>query len=161
MKNDPGFATDRTPITFPRGESEMKLINYSLKRPVIQISILLILILWTAAVAGFLVFDEADNIFHINLLKKSISNLPRATGQIYADIDMDKRGSFNVAPRKIDGVLVPEEEANLYPVAIMIENMIDSRPSSGLAKANLVYEVVAEAGITRFLAIYTDRKSVV
>lgn len=37
---------------------------------------------------------------------------------------------------------------------IMIENSPAARPHSGMLKAGIVYEAIAEAGITRFLAIY-------
>jgi len=40
------------------------------------------------------------------------------------------------------------------PLTAMIENHTDSRPSSGLSKADVIYEIVAEGGITRFLAVY-------
>jgi hypothetical protein len=40
------------------------------------------------------------------------------------------------------------------PLAVMIENHAESRPQSGLSKADIVYEAVAEGGISRFLAIY-------
>lgn len=40
------------------------------------------------------------------------------------------------------------------PVAAMIENHAESRPPSGLSKADVVYEIVAEGGITRFLGIF-------
>src|SRR3972149_5243899 len=40
------------------------------------------------------------------------------------------------------------------PIAAMIENHADSRPASGISKADVVYEAVAEGGITRFLAIF-------
>lgn len=40
------------------------------------------------------------------------------------------------------------------PAGIMIENHVDSRPPSGLSRADVVYEAVAEGGITRFLAIF-------
>ena len=40
------------------------------------------------------------------------------------------------------------------PIAIMIENHADSRPPSGVSKADVVYEAVAEGGITRFLGIF-------
>jgi hypothetical protein len=59
--------------------------------------------------------------------------------------------------RKIDGVcLESEEKNNLYPVAIMVENMVDAWPLSGLDKANLVIEAPVEAGIPRFLAVYAS-----
>lgn len=62
--------------------------------------------------------------------------------------------------RAIDGVYVEAELANLYPAAVIVENNIDSRPSSALAKANLVFEAEAEGGITRFLAVYADGGSI-
>ncbi len=40
------------------------------------------------------------------------------------------------------------------PLAVMIENHIDARPQSGLSAADVVYETVAEGGITRFMAIF-------
>lgn len=43
---------------------------------------------------------------------------------------------------------------NRRPMGVMIENHIDARPQSGLSRADVVYEAVAEGGITRFLAIY-------
>ena len=36
----------------------------------------------------------------------------------------------------------------------MIENSLDARPQSGLKDAEVVYEAIAEGGITRFLALY-------
>ncbi len=40
------------------------------------------------------------------------------------------------------------------PLAVMIENHTDARPQSGLSYADVVYETVAEGGITRFMALY-------
>ncbi len=40
------------------------------------------------------------------------------------------------------------------PLAVMIENHIEARPQSGLSSADVVYEAVAEGGITRFMALY-------
>jgi hypothetical protein len=40
------------------------------------------------------------------------------------------------------------------PVAVSTDNYPDARPQSGLAKADIVYEVLAEGGITRYLAVY-------
>ncbi len=41
-----------------------------------------------------------------------------------------------------------------YPLAVMIENSTDARPQSGLSSADIIYEAVAEGGITRFMALY-------
>ena len=40
------------------------------------------------------------------------------------------------------------------PLGIMVENSVDARPQSGLSHADVVFEAVAEGGITRFLAVY-------
>jgi len=40
------------------------------------------------------------------------------------------------------------------PLSIMLENHLDSRPQSGLSNADVVYEAVAEGGITRFMAVF-------
>lgn len=40
------------------------------------------------------------------------------------------------------------------PLAVMIENSTAARPQSGLTSADVVYEAVAEGGITRFMAVF-------
>jgi hypothetical protein len=40
------------------------------------------------------------------------------------------------------------------PLAVMIENSPDARPQSGLYHADVVFEAIAEGGVTRFMAIY-------
>lgn len=59
--------------------------------------------------------------------------------------------------RAIDGVFVSKGEENPYPVAVMVENLTVVRPQSGLASAHLVYEALAEGGITRFMLIYAGK----
>jgi hypothetical protein len=45
---------------------------------------------------------------------------------------------------------------------VMIENSREARPQAGLQEAGVVFEAIAEGGITRFLALYqdTDPKSI-
>ncbi|OGH08316.1 MAG: hypothetical protein A2171_03025 [Candidatus Levybacteria bacterium RBG_13_35_9] len=43
---------------------------------------------------------------------------------------------------------------NHRPLGVMVENHEESRPQSGLSGADVVYEAVAEGGITRFLAVF-------
>lgn len=59
----------------------------------------------------------------------------------------------------LTGVQVKNEVATKQAVtAIMIENSPSARPHSGLKQAGVVYEAIAEAGITRFLALYQQNK---
>ncbi len=63
--------------------------------------------------------------------------------------------------RLLDGVEVEKEEGvNPSLTAVVIDNFIESRPVAGLSEANLVYEALAEAGITRFLAFYINDKEI-
>lgn len=62
--------------------------------------------------------------------------------------------------RFIDGVYVKLGEENPYPLAVIIDNHVDARPSFGLSGANLVYEVEVEGNITRYLAIFANRENI-
>lgn len=59
----------------------------------------------------------------------------------------------------LTGIQVADAAATKQPVtAIMIENSPDARPQSGLKDAGVVYEAVAEGGITRFLTLHQEDK---
>lgn len=58
----------------------------------------------------------------------------------------------------INGEMFTKAQKDLWstkrPIVAAIENHLESRPQSGLSKADVVYEAVAEGGITRFLAVF-------
>lgn len=57
----------------------------------------------------------------------------------------------------LTGLAVADASVNQLPVTgVMIENSIDARPQSGLSQAGVVFEAVAEGGVTRFLALFQD-----
>jgi hypothetical protein len=59
----------------------------------------------------------------------------------------------------LNGIQIADQAAQKSPVtAIMIENSPEARPQSGLNQAEVVYEAIAEGGITRFLALYQQHK---
>lgn len=60
---------------------------------------------------------------------------------------------------RLSGVEVANKELETAPVfGVMIENSIPARPQSGLNQAEVVFEAIAEGGITRFLALYQQNK---
>lgn len=58
----------------------------------------------------------------------------------------------------INGKMFSKPERDIWekrrPITAVIENHADSRPQSGLSYADVVYEAVAEGGITRFLSVF-------
>lgn len=58
----------------------------------------------------------------------------------------------------LNGALYSKQQKEWWekhrPVGVMIENHQESRPQSGLSSADVVYEAVAEGGITRFLSVF-------
>lgn len=102
---------------------------------------------------GVLVFLTAAGIVAYVLLS-SKPLLP----QYHATIDMVERPK-PVFYSPLTGEKVTDEAATKQVVtAIMIENSPDARPQSGLKQAGIVYEAVAEGGITRFLTLHQQDK---
>lgn len=57
---------------------------------------------------------------------------------------------------KLTGLEVNVDVNKKPVIAVMIENSPDARPQSGLKDAGVVYEAIAEGGITRFSALFLD-----
>lgn len=59
----------------------------------------------------------------------------------------------------LTGEKVPDQASvQMAVTGIMIENSPDARPQSGIKPAGVVFEAIAEGGITRFLALYQQSK---
>ena len=54
----------------------------------------------------------------------------------------------------LNGELLDEPDYT-RPVAVMINNIVFAQPQCGVSDADIVYEVLAEGGITRMMAIFS------
>lgn len=54
----------------------------------------------------------------------------------------------------LNGLYVPEADANMRVIAVMVDNFTAARPAAGLNAASIVWEALVEGGVTRFLAVY-------
>jgi hypothetical protein len=61
-------------------------------------------------------------------------------------------GNINI----FSGLEISDMVLNSRPIAVMIENTPDARPQSGLINADIVFEVVDEGGITRFVSVFSS-----
>lgn len=61
-------------------------------------------------------------------------------------------------PCPLNGKLYTQAEREAWekkrPLAVMIENHPDSRPHSGISDADIVFEALAEGGVTRFMGMF-------
>ena len=63
------------------------------------------------------------------------------------------------AASKLTGLQVNPLVNKLPITAVMIENSVAARPQSGLSSAGVVFEAVAEGGVTRFMALFQNNDS--
>ena len=63
---------------------------------------------------------------------------------------------YGMVRNPLTGVFGDESLANRRPQAMVVNNLPRAMPQSGLSQADIIYEVLAEGGITRLLAIFTD-----
>lgn len=56
----------------------------------------------------------------------------------------------------LTGESVSEDKSDLRPYCVMINNHPDARPAVGLSQASIIYEALAEGGITRMMAVFND-----
>lgn len=82
-----------------------------------------------------------------------VSPLPTGESKFKVDITAPKTETC-----PLNGAKFTKAEKDIWekrrPLTVMIENHQEARPQSGISRADIVYEAVAEGGITRFLAVF-------
>ncbi len=128
------------PLTSPAA-AKQKSAHHLRKSLIIKLSVagvIGVLLIGIIAIKGWgWIRSEISKPFHIASVKV---NVPPAT---VADPLTGAQVTPEVAAQPVVGVMIE----NLYP---------DARPQSGLGAAGIVYEALAEGGITRFLAIFQE-----
>jgi hypothetical protein len=111
-----------------------------------------------AALIGLYLIVSGSAYFVFSALAKNQSGGTKssaATNMPKPKIDLS---APKTATCPINGQKFTEAEKQIWetrrPLVVMIENSIDARPQSGLSKSDVIYEAVAEGGITRFMAVY-------
>jgi hypothetical protein len=95
------------------------------------------------------ILEPGESQMKINLGEKQAENIEATYGTTV------NLGEISALPETKE----KESPFGSRPLSIMIENSEGARPQTGLDKANIVYEVLAEGGITRFLAFYYDQEA--
>lgn len=115
----------------------------------IQVAIGIVILYLATFGASYFAF----NIF----LKKPIS-ISTPFGSLTDVTSNGDEGGVRDKPCPVNGAMYTKSRQDQWqkrrPLAVMVENHLDARPTSGLSRADAIYEAVAEGGITRFLTVY-------
>ena len=77
---------------------------------------------------------------------------PVATMQDASDMQVISREGYVISD--LTGEWIEEKYANQRPLCIMINNIIDAMPQSGISQADITFEMLVEGGITRYLCVF-------
>ncbi|MBE5944229.1 MAG: DUF3048 domain-containing protein [Lachnospiraceae bacterium] len=94
--------------------------------------------------------------------KKDDTTTTEASISIETVTPMSETGDFQVISREgyvlsdLTGEWIDESLENKRPVCIMINNIIDAIPQSGIGTADIIYEMKVEGSLTRLLCVFKD-----
>ena len=134
--------TAEKPIKKPK--TEAKSIEKTPEKPkrkhnVVRIILIILLVLAIAGVTALILFGMGRR------------------DTILGDADSATTEADEIYYSRLTGKEVDNKEtANRPATCIMIENSPDARPQSGLGEAGVIYEAIAEGGITRFMAVFQE-----
>ena len=60
---------------------------------------------------------------------------------------------------ELTGEWIDESLENQRPICLMVNNIIDAMPQSGISKADITFEILVEGGVTRYLCVFKDYAS--
>ena len=119
-------------------------------------------VLVLVAVGVFIIIELIIGVVTHTIEKDRYAVQPLDEGAIYDEIPHSIKDDFsfllNKQPSYLNGAPMDQDVGRGQPIAVIIENYTPIRSTQvGLEDAAIVYEVPAEGGITRFLALYDGR----
>lgn len=114
-------------------------LSLSRRQQIITLAVTSVVLIGVA-VGGFMTLRPKNELYSVSSTgKKAAAGAPITT-----------------VPSLLTGLPVDAATNQQQVIGAMIENSTDARPQSGLDKAGVIFEAIAEGGITRFLALYQD-----
>lgn len=108
---------------------------------------------------GVLLYAASAGISYavFNSILKNPINIDTPFGSLTDFTSGDEEG-IKDKPCPLNGAMYTKAREDQWkkrrPLGVMIENHVDARPNIGLSRSDIIYEAVAEGGITRNLNIY-------
>ena len=95
--------------------------------------------------------------------KKEETTTEQAAITTEAIATMGDAANIEVGPTKegyvineFTGEWIDESLENQRPLCIMINNIVDAMPQSGISQADITFEMLVEGGITRYMCVFKD-----
>ncbi len=105
------------------------------------------------AIISLIIIGSVIAVFVLQKDKDSINKKQKHTAKVKKKKENIKKEIKYYS--NLSGLEVANQDLINKPVtAIMVENSPEARPQSGLNQAEIVFEAIAEGGITRFMALY-------
>lgn len=77
------------------------------------------------------------------------------------DVDEDPQIEEDIIPKvksPLTGLYIEEEKINDRVIAVMLDNQYSARPQASITQCDIVYEILAEGNITRYMGIIGTRQ---
>ncbi len=111
--------------------------------------------------AAVILYAVATGVSYVSFktFLKNASSISTPFGKIsLADATSGAEDGVKDQPCPLNGVMYSKNRKDTWtqrrPLAVMVENHLDARPIIGLSRADVIYEAVAEGGITRHMAVF-------
>jgi len=121
--------------------------------------VILVVFFLLSAYSSYSYFSGTDVSGILSPLTAITSKKPDDTKNKSVDVDEITEPRTEECP--LNGEMLPKSYRDKWekrrPLGVMIENHVEARPQSGLSSADIVYEAVAEGGITRFMTVFYCR----
>src|SRR6056297_595907 len=108
--------------------------------------------------------DESSNEEAITVIEKeektvdvSEINLKEILDEKYGKKEMEPIFDETKSYAKLTGLIIDPELVDRRVFAIMFDNHYGARPQAGLSEADIVYEILAEGWITRYMGIFQSQ----
>lgn len=88
----------------------------------------------------------------------SINISDTATMSDASGIEVRQKDGYVIS--ELTGEWIDESLKDQRPVCIMVNNIIDAMPQSGISQADITYEMLVEGGITRYMCVFKDYENV-
>lgn len=158
----------------PRSEKQKKMLIIGIiAASVILVAVVIAIVVATSSPDVKLQVDETAEIETEEVTEELKETEEKDTGEPKEELPapaFEHGNAFSFVPvesgeplqytNPLTGLAASKDVSNVRPVAIMINNIKEAMPQIGVSKADILYECLAEGGITRLMMVTCDYEAI-